>query len=261
MILRQFSYLDTGLVDQFLAQLEDGVVTEQRYATTEETEGGGKGGLNLGLANLQAGVNAKSGMVGETSYAIPAAGKFNRLRTLLQPMQVDEEDPDLMVNLEVGSIVEISCSLEIATISKIAQNLTGLKALGSVIQRIGADSSDEVGGVLEQMDAASDLLKDDVFVATTVLDPDEREGRPALLFRMYRENVERGMDDLEGEVKVCARVTKKWKSGVPVSLYSLPGVGAFSRKQRREFERSQRDNATMMTSGPAVSLDVIAVYT
>lgn len=261
MALRQFLYLDVPLVDQFLSQLEDGVAGEVRYATTEATEGGTSGSINVGFARAGGDVKGRSEMVGETIYAVPPTARFNRLHKILEAPVLDEDDEDLSDRLALKEIVEIECSIEIAQLSKISQNAEGLSALGMMAEQFGVAQDSGVSKVFDQIKVFSSFFKENIFVATTTLDQDERGGRPALLFRMDRQHVVRDLSEVEGDVTILGRVNKTWKEGEPVSLYTLPGVSALPRAKRREFERSQQGNDSLATTGPAISMDTIAVYT
>lgn len=70
------------------------------------------------------------------------------------------------------------------------------------------------------------------------------------------------VDDLEGEVRIVGKITRKVKPGERHPLLALPGSNILSREKRRELARkgpsSESDDSWV--TGPAVILDVLAIY-
>src|SRR5258708_36835581 len=88
-ILRSFLYLDENIVDDYLSQLEGGIL-EGPYTTTDTTTGSkeGSGGLKIGvLEGSGKGASSSSSVVAQTIRETPVT-KFTRLYTLLEKKEL-----------------------------------------------------------------------------------------------------------------------------------------------------------------------------
>lgn len=92
------------------------------------------------------------------------------------------------------------------------------------------------------------LKSDLVFVG------EQCEGRPKVVGKLQSEYVREVPD---GDARVVGKVTRIWSQGEKHALMALPGASLLSREQRRKAELSLTDN---VVEGPAVTLDVLAVY-
>ena len=68
--------------------------------------------------------------------------------------------------------------------------------------------------------------------------------------------------DIEGVARVVGKVSAVWKVGTWKPLLSLPGLNLMSREQRRRLERTRPSESQQNSylEGPAVMLDLLAVY-
>jgi hypothetical protein len=68
--------------------------------------------------------------------------------------------------------------------------------------------------------------------------------------------------DLEGPARVVGKVAKQWPAGQWKPLLALPGSSLLPRSKRRELERKRPDSdkEASYLEGPAVMLDVLAVF-
>lgn len=64
----------------------------------------------------------------------------------------------------------------------------------------------------------------------------------------------------EGEAVVIGKVARRWMSGESHSLLALPGATILSRKQRRNTPIAVDSDDENILQGPALTLDVLAIY-
>jgi hypothetical protein len=122
----------------------------------------------------------------------------------------------------------------------------------SLVRAFGAAPDDFDPSVLSQMTAAQRLMGEK-FVATGELHQDE----PRLILRLEKRHLLEDLGELEGEVAVVAKVLKKLNEGESAPLINFPGLDLMPRRARRSV---QFDDDVETIQGPAVSLDVIAIY-
>lgn len=68
--------------------------------------------------------------------------------------------------------------------------------------------------------------------------------------------------DLEGYVRVIGKVAQRWPENRWKPLLALPGASLLPRKERKALEAKKptKDDEDAYLEGPAVMLDVLAIY-
>lgn len=95
-------------------------------------------------------------------------------------------------------------------------------------------------------------MKSDVVVVG-----DQEDDGPKVTGKLNKEYVR---DSIEGEVFILGKVARKWKDSESHSLLALPGASLMSRQQRRQAARQQPKDDENTLTGPARTLDILAIY-
>jgi hypothetical protein len=68
--------------------------------------------------------------------------------------------------------------------------------------------------------------------------------------------------DLDGRVRVVGKIASRWSQGQWKPVMALPGTSLLPREQRRRMERMRPDpgQESSFLEGPAIMLDLLAIY-
>jgi hypothetical protein len=119
--VREFIYLNNALVDQFLAQLEDGLYDEQQEK--EKNTGDRKGGASFGMSGAKIEGNLGSGNETERSRTRRQTpeSRFNRLADLVvtlpedEHVTIDETSTGFFAAVRPGRLVTAGCYMALKT--------------------------------------------------------------------------------------------------------------------------------------------------
>ncbi|MFF3274846.1 hypothetical protein ACFYWU_28555 [Streptomyces chrestomyceticus] len=151
------------------------------------------------------------------------------------------------VEMEIPPVVQLMSQPE-----QLNGMLDMLEALRPMASMMGEDVDGLPGE--EQTKAIRGFGK--VMKSDVVIVGDQVENGPKVTGKLNKEYVR---DTIEGEVFVLGKISKKWEKGESHSLLALPGASLMSRAQRRQAARQQQSDENTLT-GPAVTLDILAVY-
>jgi len=264
-ILRQFLYLDEGLLDDFLSQLAGGLYDEERQRDEHSRERGGKAVGKLGGAGGE--LARQRGEVSETERTVklsPAA-RFDRLYELLLnlPQQAVQElealDMAIWDQLRRGELVNVEAVIRIPTFTRAMAGASAMQDMLAVMQQLSPGTVDDsTVQVAQQMQAMGALTGDSLAVLAEVA------GSPEFKFvcKLKQENILAEMDDLEDEVTVFGKLGRKVRAGDREMLLTMPGMSALNREERRKMTGSQAGklDAEMWVEHPAAGLTVVAIY-
>lgn len=255
-MLKNFLYLNSQSVDNYLSSLEDGLrdSAKERSTRLRSTEKGGD--TQTSAANSD-----------ETTYSKvdTATARFERLQAFALAnaqtsgwIQVDSPSADLQ-NVRTGSLIDIECEIYVPSMIQALSPNGGVNDMIGMLRKLSpfmdlGNNNMPAKKELELMETASGMLGEDLVL---VGENDDTEWRVAgRLFEQYREG------EIEGIARVVGKVTTSWGSGRWKPLLSLPGMNIMGREQRRAMERQQptAENAETSLEGPAYMLDILAVY-
>lgn len=262
-MLRRFLYLNEKVLDGYLSAAEGGLADQVvRRQSSERTKGGHLGVGAYGVdAQASVGrdrVEAETQRLRETPEQ-----RFDRLMQILdsEPDHYSYEEAldlaDTFPCLAVGSFVSVDCEIEVpapvrllAQPEEVGQLLDLMDVMRSVAPVLGEDAEGLPSG---QQTAAirsfTKALKSDLIVVG-----EQCDGGPKVVGKLQSDYVREVPD---GDARVVGKVTRIWSQGERHALMALPGASLLSREQRRKAELSLNDN---VVEGPAVTLDVLAIY-
>lgn len=260
-MLRRFLYLDEPALDGYLSSLEGGLTV--RLERSRSTDKSGEGKLNLGPARGggSMGVSeAENSEIADTPHA-----KFERL---LRLAEADEEAAgwhnlpqlDQLAEVGQGALVDVECEAYIPDAVRFLSSQGGeamntLLDLMPLADTFGLDAgefpkADEVKAVSSFLTRMSSDL---VFVGE-----DESDWRIA--GRLLAAHVQD--KEIDGFVRVVGKVATRWTENRWKPLLALPGASLVPRKERKalESQKPKDDDDDSFLEGPAVMLDVLAIY-
>ncbi len=264
-MLRRFLYLDERALSDYLSAVEGGTRESAQRRTT--TTRAGSGGVDLKAVS---GRGERSAEEEETlSLADTATARFERL------VQLAKSDPDAnawvdvleldteLAEVGIGTIVEIECEIYVPDTVKmlsaaggLPQALDQLDALTPFAAALGLDTESGLPnkGERDAVRGFVQALGSDQVLVGEFDSSDWRVVGP--LAGAYVNG------EIEGMAKVVGKVATRWPSGEWKPLLALPGTSLIPREQRRRLQRTQpkADERDQYLEGPAVLLDVLAVY-
>lgn len=263
-MLRRFIYLDSGALSQYVTALEGGALTGSTRRSTKT--GSGKGGMDGRV--IHATGERKREEEESHSTADTDEARFDRL------LRAANADPDTLAWIDVldpetdfkdigiGAMVAWECEIHVPDVvralgrsSETIEAINMMQRILPAARRLGLDTEglpdagemDAVAKVVGSIDAKTVVVGEDDDTDWHVagrLDHDFIHG------------------DLDGHAQLIGKVTKVLRPGQWQPYLSLPGMNLLSREERRKRER-QRPEASAegeYLAGPALMLDILAIY-
>lgn len=249
-----FLYLDEARVTEYLSRIEGGQSDEELRRQVRELGGGGSVSATVGPIGAEANVARAVNEESERTIRQTAASRFARFLDAWRAaaQEIDESLSQVFGTLQSRMAVHVDCELDIPDVSRFLSSDTDFAGMFEFAQAIGQTPSGFDPNLLAQFTQAQNLLGDK-FIIFGLLHQDE----PKLVLRLEKRHLRVSATDLEGEVSVVAKVLKKLNENDSVPLLAFPGLDMLPRHQRRNMQTS---NSDQVVNGPAVSLDVVAIY-
>ncbi|MCT1664637.1 hypothetical protein M3B15_08610 [Corynebacterium sanguinis] len=255
MELREFLYLDEELVNQFVSQLDFGLVDSERITHANARSKDGK--VSARVVEGGAGLNSSEEVIYDR--ALTPEAKFNRLFDNMNALTIDPENPVAYSDLKNRSFVALDCEISIPTVGKLIAQVDEIAPLGSLMSVITGGSDPKVVETMEQMQAFGEMAGKPIIAIGEV-----EHGLQNYFFKLNLDYLRTDLDGIECDAVVVGKVERKWPEGERHSLVNIPGMSLMNRKTRRKLLQQQEDvqpiNAEMETEGPGASLRVIAIY-
>lgn len=271
-ILRTFAYLDEHIIDDFLAQIEGGVLdgSYTRKTTTSKGKGGGvKARAHIFEADVSG--NTSSSTEEEMKLKETAPVKFTRLydslndNELIQPL--NGFDQTIYDQVSVGEIIESRGVARLPQWEHIKQAVDEFGNLAQLMPYFGQSVDQET---MDQLDGFSRLaaMKDtgDTYI---ILSPD---GAPSfkIVAKVGMQQLQRTKQDLEGEVTILGKVQRRLEKRETIDVFQLIRNTAvlenLNRAQRRNMAkqggRSSTTNSPIdeVIKYPALEVVPLAIY-
>ncbi|MGW0366660.1 DUF6414 family protein [Streptomyces sp. NPDC002990] len=256
--LPRFLYLDEKSLNEYLSVVEEGISDESRHRTQD---GAGVPAEGLGFAAGEAGSSERERVIRETasqrfirlvSALASDAGRWNYRD--IDSLQAEFEQVGIMDFLHGQFEVEVPPMVQLMSQpEQLSDMLDLLEAFRPMASLMGQD----VHGMPGQEETAAmrgfaKAMKSDIVIVG-----DQEEGGPKVTGKLTKEYVK---DSIEGEVFILGKVAKKWKEGESHPLMALPGASLMSREQRRQAARKPQKSDAETVTGPALTLDILAIY-
>lgn len=270
-VLREFLYRRDDLVAQFLQQLEGGEYDEERIKEQSGRTSAASGSAGVGPLSLSAERRRDGGSATELTMRQTAASRFNRLHALLskddgiQPLT--SFDDAIWGQIECGEVVEVEGVLKLLPGVLEMQQASGIGCFLPLIETMkdfsddwlpdtfDRDEVERVGGQLSAVQGVAQHLATGPVPCTVV-----PRGAPNCKFfiELKRDSLQGEIADLEGEVTLLARITRRITKGKPETMgQPIPGV-SLNREQRRKG--GSKGTLTVRLQHPAAVVSAIAIH-
>jgi hypothetical protein len=261
-MLRRFDYLDRTALGQYVTALEGGLTTE----STTRLLRSGTGGVDVKVINAsgeRSREEEESRTLADTDEA-----RFDRLlrAAAAEPEALDwvevlQPDTDLD-GIGIGAMLSWECDLYVPEIIQtLARSGEALGAIGMMqnllpmARSLGLDTEGLPND--EEMSAVSDFISGMDASLLVVGEDDETDWRVA---GQLTDGWLHG--DVEGRARVVGKVSKVVPLGRWKPYLTFPGMNLLPREERRRMERQAPapDKEGEYLSGPALMLDILAIY-
>ena len=253
--LREFLYLDTKLTDEFLAQIEGGVYSEeaQRRLEQQGKDVGGEAGLSGfgGRAAVRGGRKSSGEEETERTVQQTPESALSRLIQLLNDQQaaqwLEAVDDAIWDQLQRGEIIEAECNVSVSTIKRFSSLAQEVGYLMSMLEEVGEGGLDaESRQAMEMLTAMGGLLGNSVpIVAALAGSPDYK-----LIAALEPAYLRVEVDQLDGEATVLAKIHKKLAPDERHTMIDLiPGFRGLPPAQRREMEEGLENTPDLPRHG------------
>lgn len=271
MVLREFLYRRDDLVAQFLEQLEGGQYDEERVREQTGRTTGGSASAKFGPASFGAEHRKDGTSESELTFRQTASSRFNRLHSLLEQNEAVQPlaalDDSIWDQLERNEIIEVDAVLTLLPGVLQMEQVAGFASLLPLIETMKGlpdtflpddFDKDEVDKISDQIPIVQDVAAH--FAAASVPLTFRPSGATKYTFfaELPREHLVSDIGDLEGEVTVLAKVTRKIEKGKPETMgQPVPGI-----QLNREQRRKSAEPSPMMVRlvYPAAVVTVIGIY-
>jgi hypothetical protein len=263
-VLRRFLYLNRSDLSEYVAALEGGLASETSKRSARS--GSGAGGVDVKLAHAS-GERSRQDEESQT-LADTDEARFDRLLVAaaanpeaLGWVEVVQPDVDF-ADIGIGAMVSWECDLYIPdVVQSLARSGDALTAI-NLMQRVlpaatvlGIDTAGLPGE--EQMRAAADLIAG---LEASLLVVGEDEETDLRVAGQVVSDFLRG--DLEGRARVVGKVSQVVRVGRWKRYLTFPGMRIVPREERRRMERERPapGSEAEYLAGPALVLDLLAIY-
>jgi len=263
MILRNFLYLDTGTLSDYLSTLDGYIEQEVDETETEASQKGGK--LTVKVAE-GSGASEKSTET-RRKLAVTDAARFQRLYELLEDANavqyLEAFDLEIWQQLQRDEVLEIQANLRIPNILLQLQQAKNLTPYIELMQLVGEDplADPKTAEAVTGMSSLHSILAEKPIPLLF-----EAVSAPGFRFfaSLSQQHLRCDLSDLRGEAVVFGKVQRLLAKGKKQQVFSiLPEMESFmavNRKQRRAMKGKKSREVTEVLKGPAIILMPLAVY-
>jgi hypothetical protein len=263
-MLREFLYLDAGLTQQFLAQLEGGVYRDEAQSWRTAKGSSLEGGLDARVAKLGGGRESSDEEAVSRTVEQTPAGEFHRLMTKLKEIKgvelIEALDDAGWDALRRGEIIEVEALLSMPTISHMLGLASKVQPLLSLMEGLGEDVAGTDADSLAAMMTLAQMSPTVPVVATPV-------GSPTIGFiaHLKRAALDVDVHELEGEATLVGKIRRKLADNEKYAVFELfAGQNSLPKKMRKELEESLADDTDefddMFVSAPGALITPVAIF-
>ncbi|MDQ6949799.1 MAG: hypothetical protein M3256_27010 [Actinomycetota bacterium] len=264
-MLRRFLYLNEQAVDSYLGVVEGGLSDDATRRRSQHGGRGGEAGLGFGPASAKLSGQREHTEEDERVVRETPEQRFDRMLKAVEakPDEYDYEEvldlADAFDRLGIGTLITVECDVEIPSVVRVlsqpeqlGQFLDMIETLRPLAGLLGKDASElPTPQQTEVVRQVSRVIRSDVIVVGEV-DDDAPKVAGKLEERYIRELP-------DGAARVVGKIAKRWGPDDFYALMALPGASLLSRSQRRNQPEPSSDDTNVLR-GPALTLDIVAIY-
>jgi hypothetical protein len=262
---REFLYLDEKLVNELLAQVEDGIYDEDERTSAHGTERSRGVEASLAASPLSlSGSNSRAISGNDESRRVfrqTPESRFNRLYSALDPdlIKIDETSTQVWPRVEARTLLEVDGYVDVPTIGRAIASGDQLANMMEMMRMFAPQQvTPEAEAAISGFQSVRTMMSGSVIANVEV-----HADQPTFVAKLDEQWLRVAVGELEGEASIVGRVKRRWPEGEAYPLLTVPGLDVMSRKDRRAAaERGGNRNAPadIMVEGPAATLSVVAIY-
>jgi hypothetical protein len=263
-MLRRFLYLDAPTLADYVSALEGG--SRESLETKSVAGKSSEGALDVKVARGNLGRTQQAEE--RLSLSDTPQARFERLTRLAEANPEEAgwitvlEPDDNLAQAGIGAIIDFECEIYIPQIIKafspqdgISQALEVMDELLPAARALGLD----VSGIPQKKERTAVKKFADVIGGKLLVVGEFDDSDWHIAGQLDASYVN---GDLEGRVRVTGKIANRWGTGTWKPLLALPGSSLLPRHERRALEKQkpQADDENNYLEGPAVMLDILAIY-
>ncbi len=266
MILRNFLFLDTATMEDYLATLE-GYVVEGTVDQTdvEKKDKSGKAGYKI----VEGGIKSEKSTETKQKLAVTDGAKFQKLYELLKEQDLlqflDAFDEEIWKQLRRGQLLEVDSIIRFPKPFAMTQAIDGISPFLDIMAAFGEDSllDPEDRAAFEGMSAIAKLVEEKpvpiLFEAASTADFTFVANLPRRYLRCQ-------LMDLEGEATIVGKIQRVLARGTKVEVFSLfsaftSSLPSLSKEQRNQMQKEMvKGELAEVVRAPAIILTPLAIY-
>lgn len=270
--VRDYLYLDTRRLQDYMASVDPGSVSELR--TVSRKEAGSENALPR-MGHEQSGSKEENTL--EQKLTVGDRNQFSRFYDVIKSdmPRFDEYTAIDMDRADRNVLIEATRTFERSPLTEMVDSLLEVAEL---MQQMGADEQREQANQMLSM--MSFLMRDaDGENKSYPMIAEEAEGSPSVLFVAQRGAILTRVDDFAGEMTLVGKVAKKIPEGQSIDLFDMLNIFPRSIRRMKSGPQSFKDLILGMFStwpdqmggplpkeatelkGPAVIVSPLAAFT
>ncbi|MCL4274028.1 MAG: hypothetical protein KJZ77_09170 [Anaerolineales bacterium] len=267
MILRNFLFLDTDTLDDYLAALEGYVIDSAIDQTeTEKKDVTGKAGYKI----LEGELTTEKSKEMKQRLAVTNAAKFQRLYEILEKQEdgfryLDLFDQEIWEQIRRGDLLEIEARIHLPKAFTLMQTMDDFAPWMDIMSLVGEEplADAKTKAAFEGLKSVSKISEGKPIPIVF-----ESSSTPTFCFtaNLQRRFLKCQLSDIEGDATVFGKVQRVIKKGEKIEVFSL--LPAFSSKlpslntrQKKKMQQglAQKELAEVI-KGPALVISPVALY-
>ncbi len=265
MILRDFLFLDTQTMSDYLSTLE-GYVLDGSIEQTETGEKASGGKFDLKAVSADGKVAKKTET--KKKLAVTDAAQFQLLYENLEEQQalqyLDAFDAGIWNQLHRGEILEVQANIRLPRGLLLTQDVANMSSLVALMKIVGKDPfPDEQSRIaFEGFRAVGQSIEDRPI--PLIFETVSTSGF-TFVAHLPKKYLRREISELQGEATIFGKIQRIIPKGERLEVFSLvpalTGAASLSREQRRKMQKSAtKSQITEEVKGPAIIMIPVAVY-
>jgi hypothetical protein len=266
-ILRDFIFLNTNMLNNYLSTIDGYFADELVYTESEKGQKSGK----LGYAPIVEG-NASSETSWETKSkrVLTPSSQFQKLYEVLEKQEqirhLDLFDDGYWANIQKGEILEIQARVRLPAFIMQLEQVQGITPFINLIQKYGVGTVTDFD--LTALEGMSDLQKISESKPIPLLIQSASTPKFNFVADLSREYIIGNLTDFQGEAVVFGKVQRILNKGQKLDAFNflsdMLAMPNLNRQQRLALKSNKnnkaKDTFTETLLGPAIVLTPLAVY-
>jgi len=264
MILRNFLYLDTDMLDDYLSTMEGYLIESEELIENKTTKNLGKAKVSVLEVGKEADV--EKGSIKKVTQT--SAGKFQKLYGLLDSQSMVQYlevfDSTIWNSLKRNEILEVPGIIQVSKMYNTVNSIGNISPLMDLMQAFGkSDLMDsKTTEAMKGIKAVSELDIDKEIPVIIDLEGNKNYNFTASLSPEY---IKGDISKLEGNVTIVGKIQKIIAKGERHEVFSMvKGIDTLvksqNREQRRKYQDSKNDNVSDFIQGPAIVITPLAIF-